>query len=275
MMSQLIRVTHGIWRPLQAVDDLPGRLAALLAAAPPGTVVGGLAAARLHGLWLPGDAGDSVDLYLRRNAEVPERHAGSRRAEYRGRRRRVAPDEVEIIDGVPVTTAARTWVDLGELLAPPDLVAAGDAVLHGGVPVAELEEMVTRAARRRGIRLVRAMLPLLDGRARSRPESHMRFAVVTGGLPKPEVNQAVHDEHGQWLFEPDLGYKDVRLALEYNGALHAATKRMRRDITREVDAGHRGGWQTVTFGPSEVFKRPDALVAYVRELRRERALLFR
>ena len=273
-MTDLVRVSRGLWRPPDAVDDLIGRTAALLSVAPDGTVIAGLTAAALHGLWLPPDLPDRIELVLRRDAEIPKQHSHSKRREIRGRRRVLLPDEVTVLHGLPVLTAARTWVDLGEVLQLPDLVASGDSVLRAGVPIEELAIVASRATHRRGVRRVRAALPLLDARSRSRPESHMRVAVVTAGLPKPDVNKAVYDDHGQWLFEPDLGYEDVKLALEYNGADHAETDRMRRDMTRAVDAGRRGGWLTVSFGPTEVFRHPDQLAAYVKELRRERAALF-
>lgn len=63
--------------------------------------------------------------------------------------------------------------------------------------------------------------------------------------------------------EPDLSYRDARLALEYNGADHADPGRMRRDITRELDLLQRGGWATLVFGPAEVFRRPDQIAATV------------
>ena len=153
----------------------------------------------------------------------------------------------------------------------PDLVAAGDSALRSGADEHELVTVVSRAAHRRGVRRARAALPLLDARSRSRPESHLRYAIVGAGLPRPAVNAAIFSAHGQWLAEPDLSYEDVRLALEYNGADHAEQRRMRRDITRELDMRHRGGWETLVFGPTEVFARPDEIPLLVREVRRERA----
>ena len=44
---------------------------------------------------------------------------------------------------------------------------------------------------------------------------------------------------------------------------------MRKDITREVDISI-AGWRTETFGPAEVFRRPDQIVSLIRQLRRER-----
>jgi len=270
-MTELIRVTRGVWRPCDAVAHLAGRCAALLDASPDGTVVAGMAAAQLHGLWLPAIDVSPIEVILRRDADVPREHAGSRRPELRGRRRNLSPDEITSVDGLAVTTEARTWLDLSEKFAVPDLVAAGDSVLRGDTTLEDLRTVIARAVHRRGVVKARAAVPFLDPRSRSRPESHLRYALVSSGLPQPAVNEAIYTPAGEWLAEPDLHYREARLALEYNGAEHAEPRRMRRDLTRDVDIQHRGGWRMVSFGPAEVFKRPDQSVAFVRELLRERA----
>jgi hypothetical protein len=274
-MTELVHVTHGVWRSPRNVADLAGRAAALLSAAPDGSVIGGRAAAVLHGLWLPDDPIERIDILLRAGERPPEAHAGSRRRELRGRRRQVMADEIDEVGGLPVSCASRTWVDLAEEVSMPDLIAAGDSVLRGPVSLEQIELMVKRAWHRRGVVAARAAVPLLDRRSRSRPESHLRYALVGAGLPKPEVNEHIYNGRGEWLAEPDLSYEDVRLALEYNGALHATVRGMRRDITRGLDVGMRGRWLTIAFGPTEVFGRPDHVAAYVRMLRHERASLFR
>jgi hypothetical protein len=177
---------------------------------------------------------------------------------------------VEFVNGILTTTAARTWVDLAERFRMPDLVALGDSALRGGTTVDELGRVVARAVHRRGVVRARAALPLLNSRSRSRAESHLRYAVMSCGLPSPDVNKPIFTEYGEWLAEPDLSYEDVKLALEYNGSVHAEVKQMRKDITREIDIVHRGRWQSVTFGPAEVFGRPEYVGAVVRQLRRER-----
>jgi hypothetical protein len=270
-MSELIRVSRGLWRPGQQVDDLAGRSAALLTVCPDGAAVAGVAAGQLNCIWLPEiDENDPIETILRRDVEIPRDHAHTKRRELNGRRRRLRADEIAIVAGVPVTTPARTWIDLAERLSMPDLVAAGDSVLRMDTSRDELAEMIRRAWHRRGVVRARAALPLLNARSRSRPESHLRYALVSSGLPEPGVNQPIHSALGEWLAEPDLSYEEARLALEYNGADHAKVARMRRDITREIDVHRRGRWRVEVFGPKEVFARPDQTAAFVRELYRER-----
>lgn len=112
-------------------------------------------------------------------------------------------------------------------------------------------------------------MPFLDARSRSRPESHLRFGLVSAGLPRPDVNEPIFNDHGEWLAEPDLSYKDARLAIEYNGALHAGRDRMRRDMTRGIDVID-GKWWSMPVGPVEVFQRMDRLAGVIRRLRQER-----
>jgi hypothetical protein len=263
-MDGLVRLSHGLWRPAAHAADLAGRCRALLSVLPIGTVIAGLAAARIHRFWLPDPAADeSIDVILRGPGQVPHELPASRRSELRARRRMLRRAEMAVVDGIPVTSAARTWVDLAESLPIADLVAAGDSALRGRATRRELELFVRDARGRRGIVAARGALELLDERSRSRPESHLRFRLVEAGLPKPEVNTAIHDEHGQWIAEPDLHYKRARLALEYNGAIHAEPTQMRRDITRGLDVV-RAEWMTLTFGPAQVFTRWDDTVTLVR-----------
>lgn len=270
-MTELVRISRGLWRPKATADGVGARAGALLSVLPAGTIVAGDTAARLHGLWLPDRPCPRIEFILRAGVEAPEHYPGTRRRELRGRRRAVGVDERCTVDGLPLTTIARTWVDLAESLSMPDLIAAGDSALRCGSTVAQLTEAVRRASHRRGVVRARAALPLLDRRSESRPESHLRYAIVAAGLPAPQVNVPIYSRDGEWLARPDLSYEDVRLALEYNGSDHADVARMRRDITRELDVAERGGWRTLTFGPVQVFRRPDQIGSLVRELRHRRA----
>jgi very-short-patch-repair endonuclease len=186
----------------------------------------------------------------------------------------LSSDEIVIVDGLAATSEARTWVDLAAFLSLHDLVAVGDSILHENPDPTALAAAVRRASGRRGIVRARAALPLLDGDSRSRPESHLRCVLVDGGLPKPEVNKAAQNARGEWLAEPDLLYRAARLAIEYNGADHAVPKRMRNDITRELDLAI-DDWHTLVVGPSEVFEQPERTVAHVRSLLDRRDPLWR
>jgi hypothetical protein len=252
------------------VATLADTCTALLSALPAGAIVGGVTAARLHGMWLPeAGAGERPEFILTRKGLRPHEFPGSRRREMRVRRRSVSGDDIVLVHGVPMTSAARSWLHLAERFDVNDLVAAGDSALRAGATTAELEEAVRSGRRCRGVVRARQALQLLDPRSRSRPESHLRCNLVLGGLPWPKVNRAIYTRHGEWLAEPDLHYEEAKLALEYNGADHAKPSQMRKDITRELDVDEHG-WKVVVFGPAQVFGRPWRIAPYVAAMLDER-----
>jgi hypothetical protein len=243
-------------------------LAEVLASLPADAVLSHRSAALLWGLWIAEFDGIEVT--------SPAGHRGSRhttsvqRRNITAHRRIVPPHHVTSHLGLPVMTVARTWLDLAALCDVYDLVAAGDSALRSGAAAPELGELVISARRLRGLVRARAALPLLDACSRSRPESRIRAALVLAGLPRPRINEAIHDEHHGWLAEPDLHYREARLALEYSGADHATVDRMRKDSTRLLDL-QRAGWEVRTYTSAQAFSRLDEVVSDVRGLLKRRA----
>ncbi len=253
--DRLVRVVRGVWLPpALAAADVP-RLAAILAALPAGTVLSGPTAARLHGLWLPRQTLEHVTVPA---GPRGGRHTTApRRPELVTHRWTLAAGDLGTRHGLPVTSVSRTWYDLAATLSLPDLVAAGDAALRFGLAgPEELHAAALRRARRPGAARIRMAAGLLDGRARSRPESHLRVALVRAGLPRPGVNEPVCDEHGGWLAEPDLSYAEARLAVEYQGGVHAEERQQRKDVSRHMDL-RRAGWEILYYTADQVFGRPD------------------
>jgi hypothetical protein len=192
------------------------------------------------------------------------------RPEFRAPRRFLSESDRTVVDGIPVMSLERTWIDLAPLLSLPDLVAAGDSALRAGATIEGLADVIRRSRHLRGVRLARDAIPLLDARSRSRPESHLRVAATAPDLPRFEVNVPIYRDEGGWLAEPDLSLEDAKVALEYKGADHAELGRMRRDITRDVDM-RRDRWLTLEYGPAEVFGRPWQIAPELRHVVRVRA----
>lgn len=258
----LVRVSRGVWLPAAAAVEPVARLAALLTALPAGSALSGRTAAALHGLWVA--SGPDVDVTVPASAGGPELTTGPRRRGVRAHRRALVSGEVVLVAGLPVTGVARTWYDLAAELPTPDLVAAGDSALRtAAVRTADLAAGLEHRRGLRGTARARLALPLLDGASGSRPESHVRVALALAGLPRPAVNEAVHDAHGQWLAQPDLSYPSARLAVEYQGFPHADVRQMRKDTSRHMEL-RRAGWDVLYYTADQVFTRTDVLVADVR-----------
>jgi hypothetical protein len=111
-----------------------------------------------------------------------DRMTRTRRPEFCAHRRQLPDEDLTAKHGLVLTTPARTWRDLAGVLDLPSLVAAGDSVLRAGTSVEELTAVINRTTRCRHVRAARIALALLDGRSRSRPESHLRVAV---SAPRP------------------------------------------------------------------------------------------
>lgn len=264
-----IRLARGCWLRPEDVDELAARCAAAVATSADDTVVSGLTAARLHGLWLP-----STDDVIHLATAEPERASRAmtrtRRPQFRAHRHQLVTEDRVIVGSVPVMSIARTWLDIARVLTPEDLVAAGDSVLRAGCTQDELAAVLDRSRRVPGVRRARLALPLLDARSRSRPETHLRLAASASDLPVLDVNEPVYRNGGGWLAEPDLSIAGARIALEYQGEDHADARRMRRDITRATDLRHEG-WLCLAYGPAEVFGRPWQIRPELRRLIRARA----
>lgn len=216
-------------------------------------------AAQVWGLWLPS--------WLRTESPIHitgrKRAAGARRRPGAvGHRAALDARDVVEVDGLRLTTPARTWLDLAPMLRDPfDLVAAGDALLQradgpprpedvlGTNPLSSLPEIDEVLGRRRsvkGIQAAREAREMLRAGVDSAPESRMRSVILAAGLPEPVVNQEVLLPDGR-IKRPDLHYPRWRIALQYEGEGHADRVQLTKDIHRD-DAFAANGWITVKAG---------------------------
>ena len=168
-----VRIARRCWIPPDAVDDLALRCLVVLESSADDTVIASVTAARLHGLWLP-PLPDTIHVATATPGRAGSQMTRTRRPEFVAHRFQLAPQDVVLVDGVPVTSIARTRTHLAQVLTLPDLIAAGDSALRSGVSSAALAEAAARSSyARRPSRLAQA-LENLDARSRSRPESHLQ-----------------------------------------------------------------------------------------------------
>ncbi len=107
------------------------------------------------------------------------------------------PGDVVEVNGVWITSLARTAADVAQLAPAHDPLAFSqamtvfDAALRAGVDRDELAAQLDRR-RRRGTRVAKAALPWADGRAESVGESWGRAQMIQRGLPAPELQVEYH-----------------------------------------------------------------------------------
>jgi hypothetical protein len=172
-------------------------------------------------------------------------------------------DDVDVVqlDELRITSGAQTFLDLAAVLPPAELVAVGDALYRNGhLDADRLRARLVRADRIRGVVRARACAPLLTPLAQSRPESLMRYWLVTSDLPDPEPQLPLLDREGREVAHEDLGYSRWKVLLEYEGRQHAELGQFGRDVDRYTLMG-ADGWLVLRFarqhlgGPYTVVER--------------------
>jgi hypothetical protein len=173
-----------------------------------------------------------------------------------GHRLAFRQQDVEMLDGVPVTGPARTWLDLASVLGLEDLVAAGDFFICSqsrsfGPPkkalcsLEDLKEQVSSNPGIRGIRKARLALELCRVGADSVPETRLRLAIGRMGLPEPALSYVVQDPTGWELAWPDMAFPRFKVAVNYDGRHHLDPRQRELDISRDESIAAIG-WQSVT-----------------------------
>lgn len=173
------------------------------------------------------------------------------------------PREVVSVDGVLVTTPARTAYDLGRRLPLLEAVTAIDELCWIGCtePTTVLRSAELHPGAR-GLVALRRAVALADPGAESPWETRTRLALVMGGLPRPETQIEVFDGCGKFVGRVDLGWRRWRVAVEYDGAHHRDPAQFAQDLRRH-NRLTAAGWTAIRVTAADVL-RPDDLLAQVK-----------
>ncbi len=129
--------------------------------------------------------------------------------------------DVTLINGIPMTTASRTTVDLMRRLRRPFALSVADAMVRAEyVTVADLSRRIRHLKGYPGIRQARDLVGLIDPRAESPGESWLRLRLIDAGFPRPTPQYEVIDHRGRIIARLDLAYPEIKLAMEYDGAAY-------------------------------------------------------
>ncbi|MCC9175326.1 endonuclease domain-containing protein [Arthrobacter sp. zg-Y179] len=221
------------------------------------TVASHTTAAALWEMWLPRGL-EAGPLHLTR----PLRYGQPRRSGVVGHNAALQQRDVIRSNGLLVTSPVFTWTDLASVLSLDDLVVAGDSLLRrqdapprgGDLPwpdplcqVQDLQDVLDRRAGTRGVSTALTALGLVRAGVDSAPETRLRLLVHHAGLPDPDVNQWILGSDGRAISRPDLQYRRLRIALEYEGEHHLLDPdQWHRDIERD-DRLRQLGWAVLRF----------------------------
>ncbi len=194
-------------------------------------VIAGRAAAALHGAkWI--DASTPIEMLA---------NHGRRRKGLIVRDERLGADEIIRVGNLPVTTAARTALDLARHQLRDTAVAHLDALAAAtGFSAGEALALADRYRGARGVRRARRTLGLMDGGAQSPKETWLRLLLIDAGLPRPRTQIRVSDGFNEAFI--DVGYEEPMIGLDYDGSHHSVDRRQYvHDIGRS-ELLERQGW---------------------------------
>ena len=177
----------------------------------------------------------------------------------------LVPGEVVEVDGMPVTSPARTAFDIGRRMTSRlQAVQRLDALSNAtDVKINEVEAVMVDHPGARGLLRLRGVLPLMDGGAESPQETRTRLVLIDAGLPKPRTQIRLFDDYGDFVARIDMGYEDLRVGIEYDGPQHWADREQRdRDIDRYT-ALLDLGWTIVRVSSELLRYRQGTFVARV------------
>jgi len=260
--GSLVRVRRGVFR---RAGDLPSATAhrllidATLGDLGAGAVISHASAGILHGLPVP------VSALGRVSVSHARRGRGHVTRGVRDRGCPVPESDVIEIEGMPVTSLARTVVDLGRDLSFDWGVAVADYALRAGLAREVLAVQVERSRRWPGNARARAVVSFADARAESPGESRSRALLAQAGLPAPTLQFEVWAD-GVLLGRADFAWEDHGVLGEFDGlAKYGALLRpgetpadaLAREKVRED--GFRGAGWLVTRWVWKELSNPDLL----------------
>ena len=256
--GSLVRLHRGVYALGHRQLRREGFWLAAVLASGPGAVLSHREAAALHGIRQSNRPRVDVTVRTSRGRTSPQiaaHHAPTLDAE-----------DITTVDGIPVTTVARTLVDLATVLAPDHLAKAiGEAERLRLFDLRKLDESRERVRHRTGPGHARLTTALAEQRAlattltRSALEDAFLKAIRNAGIPVPRTNAPLHG------FEVDALWPAQRLVVELDGyAYHHTAPAFQRDRTKS-NVLTMAGYTVLRFTRDDVMRRPGWIVEVVRD----------
>jgi hypothetical protein len=169
------------------------------------------------------------------------------------------PQDRDVFAGVPVTSGARTVVDLGRRLPFAQALVTADAALRAGVRRGDLEDVLRHQWTWPRIRHAMSVVRHADALSESALESFTRGRFIVLRLPMPELQRNVYGTRG-WVARTDFLWPEHAVAGEADGKVKYLTEEIWAEKQRQdniEDAGKlviRWVWRTA-HAPDEEFAR--------------------
>lgn len=220
-----------------------------------------LTAARLYGLPLPRRLQSRTV-----HAATPSRNLRIKRPGVIVRRPTILTTEWVELLGLPLVTIPRVIASVAPLLDIDELVTLGDAAFGrqaGGpyITLRELREEVDTLPRVSQRRKLRKALALMRETVDSPRETWLRLWLINHGFPEPVVHPAFYSPIEDCVLHPDLGFPELKIAIEYEGDLHRSSPQQYAQDIRRRELFEAEGWVLL-----RVAKRSD-MGSFAKRLR--------
>lgn len=192
-------------------------------------------------------------------------HDPTDRPECAGGTRDLLPTDWFDLEGLRVTTPARTALDLACKLPRREAYAAMVAVMRTcGLERADVQALVPRYFRRRGIVQGRQLVAIAEPRLESSGEAWTLLEIADHHLPLPEPQFWVLVD-GVPTYRLDFAYPHAKVAVEYDGEeFHSGAEARTRDRRRRQWLEDRG-WTVIVLTKDSF--TDEAIAAWVGQLR--------
>jgi very-short-patch-repair endonuclease len=182
------------------------------------------------------------------------------------------PTGTVVEKGVRVSGDLAMFIELAGMLGLVDLVVVGDWLARRrGVSPADLVT-ACRTSRHRDARKALAAARHVRRKVDSPMETRLRMLLVLAGLPEPMINLEIRDEIGEIVRKYDLSYPAARVAVEYNGKLHAEIlATWEQDLERRADIDE-DEWRLVVVVSAGIYKDPLRTLSRVHRVLLARGL---
>lgn len=258
------RIGRGLLRPIHrgvyAVGrkslDQRGRWMAAVLACGPEAALSHRSAAQLWGVF-PLGGGFAV--------EVTRPASFRAREGIRARQATLAPDEVDSVDGIPVTSVARTLFDLAAVVPMRQLERAFNEVeVRRLTDRLSVPLLLDRHPGRHGAANLRRLLASKEPAGITDRELEERFLAFLDarGFPRPILNGTLPLRDR--LLRPDCMWPRQRLIVELDGrAAHGTDRAFESDRRRDRQLLAEG-WRSVRVTWRQLHGEPDAVAADLR-----------
>jgi len=181
---------------------------------------------------------------------------------------RFLPVDQTAVRLVPVTSVAKTLIDLGAVVRPRRVEQALDGALRDGmVSLAFLRwRLDAYAARGRpGVGVLRRLLSGYDQGPPPQSVLERQFlrAIAPLDVPAPERQLEIRDRGGLLVAVVDFAWPELRVIVEVDGHAFHATRQQRAHDSARQNALAALGWRVLRFTYEQVVNDPAGVAAQV------------